>query len=104
METELCLLWDMTAEPDVVELLMQHNFLELASRILLESTIPRLMVSYGSGVECHNCTRYIRYSTDVSLDISPYVVSGVHLTLFCWQRILFYFHSLIISLTTYNHN
>ncbi|XP_021929302.1 uncharacterized protein LOC110834446 isoform X2 [Zootermopsis nevadensis] len=43
METELCLLWDMTIEPDVVELLMQHNFLDLTSRIIHHTNIPRLM-------------------------------------------------------------
>ncbi|PNF41689.1 hypothetical protein B7P43_G03437 [Cryptotermes secundus] len=43
VETELCLLWDMTIEPDVVELLMQYDFLDLASRIIRDTTIPRLM-------------------------------------------------------------
>lgn len=35
----------MAIEPDVVELLMQYDFLDLASRIIHDTTIPRLMVS-----------------------------------------------------------
>jgi hypothetical protein len=45
METELCFLWDMTIEPDVVKLLMQHDFLDLTCQIIHDTTIPRLMVS-----------------------------------------------------------
>jgi hypothetical protein len=45
METELCLLWDMTIEPDVVKLLMQYDFLGFTSQIIRDTTIPRLMVS-----------------------------------------------------------
>jgi hypothetical protein len=83
METELCLLWDMTVEPDVVELLMQHNFLELSSQIIRESTVPRLTVSC---VEYANCVKYVssRYtvglvaSTDLSLVISPCSVSVIN--------------------------
>jgi hypothetical protein len=91
METELCLLWDMTIEPDVVELLMQHNFLELTSRIIRESNIPRLMVSYGSGVEYPNCAKYATSHctvdpvalTDLSLVVCPCAVSGINFTIFC---------------------
>lgn len=43
METELCLLWDMTIEPDVVEILMQYDFLDFTSQIIHDTTIPRLM-------------------------------------------------------------
>jgi hypothetical protein len=55
MEAELCLLWDMTIEPDVVALLMQHNFLDLTCHIIHYSSIPRLMVSYSSGVKYDKC-------------------------------------------------
>jgi hypothetical protein len=43
MEKELCLLWDMTVEADVAELLMQRDFLDLTSRIIHDTTIPRLI-------------------------------------------------------------
>jgi len=42
LETELCSLWDMTIEKDVVALLMKHDFLTIAQRLLEVSTIPRL--------------------------------------------------------------
>ena len=54
MENELCLLWDMTVEADVAELLMQCDFLDLTSRIIHDTTIPRLMVSYDCRVRYDN--------------------------------------------------
>jgi hypothetical protein len=83
VETELYLLWDVTVEPDVVELLLQHNFLELCFQIIHESTIPRLMVS---GVEYANCVKYVSScytvglvaSTELSLVISPCSVSVIN--------------------------
>jgi hypothetical protein len=54
MESQLCLLWDMTFEADVVEFLMQHDFLDLTSRIIHDTTIPRLMVSYDGSVQYGN--------------------------------------------------
>jgi hypothetical protein len=51
MEKELCLLWDMTFEADVAELLMQHDFLDLTSRIIHDTTIPRLVVSCDGSVQ-----------------------------------------------------
>ncbi|KAJ9584752.1 hypothetical protein L9F63_020902, partial [Diploptera punctata] len=41
-ETELCLLWDMTMDADVVNLLMDHKFLSLSSQIIKTTSIPRL--------------------------------------------------------------
>jgi hypothetical protein len=54
MEEELCILWDMTVEAEVAELLMQHDFLDLSSRIIRDTTIPRLMVSYDCGDQYDN--------------------------------------------------
>jgi hypothetical protein len=54
MEKELCLLWDMTFEADVAELLMQRDFLDLTSRIIRDTTIPRLIVSFDCSVQYDN--------------------------------------------------
>jgi len=54
MEKELCLLWDMTVEADVAELLMQRDFLDLTSRIIHDTTIPRLIVSFDCSVQYDN--------------------------------------------------
>lgn len=54
MEKELCLLWDMTVEADVAELLMQRDFLDLTSRIIHDTTIPRLIVSFDCNVQYDN--------------------------------------------------
>lgn len=54
-ETELCLLWDMTMERDVVNLLMEHKFLELSSQIIKTTTLPRLtemMVGIVGNLSC----------------------------------------------------
>jgi hypothetical protein len=60
MEKELCLLWDMTVEADVAELLMRHDFLDLASRIIHDTTIHRLMVSYDCSVQCDNSDQAVQ--------------------------------------------
>jgi hypothetical protein len=60
MEKELCLLWDMTVEADVADLLMQHDFLDLASRIIHDTTIPRLMVSYDCSAQCDNSDQAVQ--------------------------------------------
>ena len=45
LETDLCLLWDMAMEPDVVQLLMDHQFLELSAQLIKTTSVSRLTVS-----------------------------------------------------------
>lgn len=44
LESSLCMLWDMTAEKDVVDFLMDNNFLTIAEFTLDATTEPRLTV------------------------------------------------------------
>lgn len=44
METDLCTLWDMTLEKDIVEFLLENDFLKMAEFTLKTSKEPRLTV------------------------------------------------------------
>lgn len=44
LETDLCLLWDMSADKEVAHCLFQHDILSLAKCVIEESVAPRLMV------------------------------------------------------------
>ncbi|KAE8745448.1 hypothetical protein FOCC_FOCC007828 [Frankliniella occidentalis] len=43
MEEQLCSLWDMTFEEDVITLLMQHDFVHLACHVIQVTSEPRLI-------------------------------------------------------------
>ncbi|XP_069674692.1 uncharacterized protein [Periplaneta americana] len=60
METELCLLWDMTIEPDVVELLVHYNFLGISSQLIREVTVPRLTEILVGIIGNMSCTANVR--------------------------------------------
>lgn len=45
LETDLCTLWDMTADPDVALCLQRHDIFSLIQHILENSRAPRLTVS-----------------------------------------------------------
>lgn len=61
-EKDLCTLWDMTIEPDVVKLLLDHNVIEIFVLIIQQSEDPRL-VEILIGIIGNMCvlpeTRYI---------------------------------------------
>lgn len=44
MESDMCTLWDMTAQPAVVTFLMQHESLHLFITIIQSTAVPRLLV------------------------------------------------------------
>lgn len=44
LESDLCLLWDMTADKDVAACLHKHDIISLGKFILSESQAPRLTV------------------------------------------------------------
>lgn len=44
MEEQLCFLWDMTFEKDVVNVLLKHDFTSLAYQVIQTSPEPRLVV------------------------------------------------------------
>lgn len=44
IENDLCTLWDMTAEKDIVKFLLENDFYKLAEFVLKTSEEPRLTV------------------------------------------------------------
>ncbi|XP_034235374.1 uncharacterized protein LOC117641823 [Thrips palmi] len=42
-EEQLCFLWDMTFEDDVIAVLLQHDFINLACQVIQTSSVPRLI-------------------------------------------------------------
>jgi len=44
LESDLCLLWDMTSDPDVATCLFKHDIVDLVKCIILHSQAPRLTV------------------------------------------------------------
>lgn len=44
LESDLCLLWDMSAEPDVAVFLFHHDILDLMKCVISQSCAPRLTV------------------------------------------------------------
>ena len=44
LETDLCLLWDMTADKDVALCLFRHGILDIIKCVIEESIAPRLTV------------------------------------------------------------
>ena len=44
LESDLCLLWDMSAEPDVATCLFHHDILDLIKYVISCSCAPRLTV------------------------------------------------------------
>jgi len=51
VEDDLCLLWDMTVEEDVMKFLLKHDFYTIAAQCFETSTPPRISVSF-----CYLCT------------------------------------------------
>ncbi len=47
LETDLCLLWDMTADKDVALWLFQHDILDIMKCVVEESIAPRLTVTFS---------------------------------------------------------
>lgn len=43
VESDMCTLWDMAAQPDVVKFLMQHDSLSLFINVIQTTTVPRLL-------------------------------------------------------------
>ncbi|PSN47900.1 hypothetical protein C0J52_03389 [Blattella germanica] len=60
METDMCLLWDMTIEPDVVALLMKHNFLQVSTNILKWTSEPRPMEVLLGIIANMSCEKEVR--------------------------------------------
>ncbi|XP_049778748.1 uncharacterized protein LOC126175805 [Schistocerca cancellata] len=59
-EEELCLLWDMTVEEDVVNFLMNNNFLDLATHIIMtieDNRLIEIMVGIVGNMCCVKCVR-----------------------------------------------
>lgn len=48
LESDLCFLWDITADHDVANYLFEHDILSIAKSIIEESISPRLTVCYKS--------------------------------------------------------
>lgn len=54
LESDLCLLWDMTSDPDVATCLFKHDIVDLVKCIILHSQAPRL-TEIAVGILANSC-------------------------------------------------